>query len=183
MREIIVVEGKNDTNAVKQAVDADTIETNGSEISERTIEEIRRAHQSRGVIVFTDPDTPGERIRRIITRAVPEVKHAFLPKHQARGNRKIGIEHASSEAILEALEQVRTDFSSTTDPLEILSWDEYLEVGFSGQEDSRELRERVAEELRIGYANGKQFYKRLHALQVTRDELKAAIEKVKGQMS
>ncbi|MCT6903202.1 MAG: ribonuclease M5, partial [Lactobacillus sp.] len=34
IKEIIVVEGKDDTTAIKRAVQADTIETNGSAISE-----------------------------------------------------------------------------------------------------------------------------------------------------
>jgi len=40
LKEIIVVEGRDDTTAVKRAVDADTIETNGSAISMETIEAI-----------------------------------------------------------------------------------------------------------------------------------------------
>lgn len=38
LKEVIVVEGKDDTAAIKRALDADTIETNGSAISESTIE-------------------------------------------------------------------------------------------------------------------------------------------------
>lgn len=38
IKEIIVVEGRDDTVAIKRAVDADTIETNGSAVNEETIE-------------------------------------------------------------------------------------------------------------------------------------------------
>ena len=80
IKEIIVVEGKNDTAKIKKAVDADTIETNGTEISQETLELIKIAHDKRGVIVFTDPDAPGEKIRKQIQAYVPGVKHAFLIK-------------------------------------------------------------------------------------------------------
>ncbi|MDP4157503.1 MAG: toprim domain-containing protein, partial [Bacillota bacterium] len=60
LKEIIVVEGKDDTTAIKRAVDADTIETNGSAINKDTIEKIKLAQKTRGVIIFTDPDFPGE---------------------------------------------------------------------------------------------------------------------------
>src|SRR6185437_15191230 len=80
IKEIIVVEGKSDTIAVRRATGADTIETNGSAIDEQTIRRIRHAQQTRGVIVFTDPDYPGRRIRAIIEEQVPGVKHAFLKK-------------------------------------------------------------------------------------------------------
>ena len=40
IKEIIVVEGKDDTTAIKRAVDADTIETNGSALNQETIEKL-----------------------------------------------------------------------------------------------------------------------------------------------
>lgn len=80
IEEVVVVEGKSDTIAVKRATGADTIETNGSAVNEQTIERIRHAQKTRGVIVFTDPDFPGRRIRAIVEEQVPGVKHAFLSK-------------------------------------------------------------------------------------------------------
>lgn len=80
IKEIIVVEGKSDTVAVKRAAGADTIETNGSAIDELTLTRIRHAQETRGVIVFTDPDFPGRRIRAIIEERIPGVKHAFLER-------------------------------------------------------------------------------------------------------
>ena len=77
IKEIIVVEGKDDTVAIKRAVDADTIETNGSAIGDHVIEQVKLALQKRGVIIFTDPDYPGERIRKIISDKVPDVNMLF----------------------------------------------------------------------------------------------------------
>lgn len=37
IREVIVVEGRDDTAKLKQAVDADTIETNGSAVNDAVI--------------------------------------------------------------------------------------------------------------------------------------------------
>ena len=51
IKEFIIVEGKDDTTAIKRAVNADTIETNGSAISEETLRRIEHAQQKRGVIV------------------------------------------------------------------------------------------------------------------------------------
>ena len=39
---------------------------------------IDKLNDLRGVIVFTDPDYNGERIRKIIMEAVPTAKHAFF---------------------------------------------------------------------------------------------------------
>ena len=76
--EVVVVEGKDDTANLKQYYDVDTYETQGSAISDDDLERIDRLNELRGVIVFTDPDHSGERIRRIIMTAIPTVKHAFL---------------------------------------------------------------------------------------------------------
>ena len=83
--EVIVVEGKNDTIAIQKAVEADTIETQGSALEPYVLAEIKRAQQKRGVIIFTDPDYAGEQIRKKIAREVPGAKHAFLsPKKSER---------------------------------------------------------------------------------------------------
>src|SRR5690606_14661636 len=117
IKEIIVVEGKSDTVAVKRATGADTIETNGSAIDDKTLVRIQHALETRGVIVFTDPDFPGRRIRAIIEERVPGVKHAFLPKSKtiAKNGNGLGIEHAKDEDIRKALEAV---YSVDIEPVE-----------------------------------------------------------------
>ena len=66
---------------------------------------IEHAQDKRGVIVFTDPDYPGRRIRAIIEEHVPGVKHAFLSKEKtiAKNGKGLGIEHATDEDIRDAL--------------------------------------------------------------------------------
>ena len=72
IEEIIVVEGKDDTKRLKEVFDVDTIETRGSAINENILEQIEHAQETRGVIVFTDPDFSGEKIRKTIREAVPD---------------------------------------------------------------------------------------------------------------
>ena len=76
MKEILVVEGKNDTNVLKSFLDCDTIETNGTHLGKEILRQIRLAQKTRGVIIFTDPDFPGEKIRSCINAAVPGCKQA-----------------------------------------------------------------------------------------------------------
>jgi ribonuclease M5 len=102
IKEIIVVEGKDDTTAIKRAVDADTIETNGSALNQDTIEKVKLAQKTRGVIIFTDPDFPGEKIRKTIAEKVPGCMHAFLTKEVAisKNGRKLRVEHADPKVII-----------------------------------------------------------------------------------
>lgn len=58
IQQLIVVEGKNDTARLKQFFDCDTIETGGSRVDKSTLDRIEAAAATRGVIVFTDPDSP-----------------------------------------------------------------------------------------------------------------------------
>ena len=64
------------------------------------IEQIRVAYEKRGIIILTDPDTAGERIRRVLTKKFPNAQHAFVPRDEAYANDDIGIEQASPESII-----------------------------------------------------------------------------------
>ncbi|WP_077614553.1 ribonuclease M5 [Caenibacillus caldisaponilyticus] len=177
VKEFIVVEGKSDTLAVRRAVDCDTIETNGSALDEATLEAIRHAADTRGVIIFTDPDVPGEMIRKTVSRYVPGCKHAFLTKREAEGrpDESLGIEHASVEAIRAALEKVYTVMD---EPEEHISITELFEAGLIGGPGSKRRRERLGEKLRIGYVNGKQLYHRLRMFQISRTAFEEALRAI-----
>lgn len=169
IKEMIVVEGKEDTAAVLRAVQADTIETGGSALNQDTLQRIALAQQRRGVIIFTDPDHAGEKIRRMIAHAIPGCKHAFLEKEQAlqKNGRKIGVEHASPEAIRQALENVKTEHVQWESEI---TWEDYLAIGLTGRSDSAARRKLMGKILGIGYANGKQFYKRCQAFRISKEE-------------
>ncbi|GEN34580.1 ribonuclease M5 [Aneurinibacillus danicus] len=178
IKEVIVVEGKSDTVAIKRAVDADTIETGGSAIPKWVIDRIRRAQEKRGVIVFTDPDFQGERIRKIISRAVPGCKHAFIKKEDSQGKRNLGVEYASPEAIRKALAEVRTESES---PDEQITMDDMIDAGLVGGAQAKERRTLLGGKLGIGYANAKQLHKRMMILQITREEFAEALAWVLAQ--
>ena len=160
VNEIIVVEGKNDTNTLKSFVDCDTIETHGTCLSKNTIEYIKKMQQLRGVIIFTDPDIPGNKIRSIINDKVLGCKNAFLQREKAIGKNKIGIEHANKEDIIEALKNHMT-YSNRT---ESLSLQEFIDMGLTGNEKSKMKRKILCSKLFLGQANAKTLYKRLNMI-------------------
>jgi len=174
IKEVIVVEGKSDTVAVKRATGADTIETNGSAIDELTLIRIQRAVETRGVIVFTDPDYPGRRIRAIIEERIPNVKHAFLEKRKAiaKNGQSLGIEHAQDEHIREA---IRSVYTTEDRPVVAIPLADLMTAKLIGHPDARKRRERLSELLRIGQVNGKGLKKRLEMFRIGHDELKEVI--------
>lgn len=182
---IIVVEGRDDTRRLKE-IDPriETIETNGSAINQETLSLIQKAHNLRGVIVFTDPDYPGQRIRSIIQEAIPTVQHAFLTRKEAisKKNRKsLGIEHASTESIQKALKNVYTVSSLGTDSMEEEITNEcLLYYHLIGHDNSSILRNQLTEELNIGHVNGKQLLKRLNMFHIKRSDIEQIMLRIEN---
>lgn len=177
IKEIIVVEGKDDTTAIKRAVEADTIETNGSAVNDETIEIIRHAQVVRGVIIFTDPDYPGERIRKIISEKVPGCKHAFLPKEEAlaKGKRGLGVEHASREAIQNALATIHEEGEVQ---VSAITFQDLMDAGLIGGSKAKERRLKLGKLLKIGYTNGKQLQKRLQMFNISIETFAQAYQQI-----
>lgn len=176
IKEIIVVEGRDDTRRIKEAVDADTIETKGSAIDEEILQMIEKAQQVRGVIVLTDPDFPGGKIREAITQRIPEAKHAFLKKKDCQSPKggSLGVEHASNKAIQAALHNVHTPSLINQEAEEDLRT--FLsEAGFLGQAQSSHYRKILGDALGIGHTNGKQLLKRLRSFQITKSDILTAM--------
>ena len=146
INEFIVVEGRDDIERVKRAVECDTIETNGSAINEQTLEVIRNAQQSRGVIVLTDPDFPGDKIRSTITEHVKGVKHAYIDREKLKIKREIGVEHADLIDIKEALMHVSSPFDEA---YESIDKSVLIELGLIVGKDARRRREILSRKLRI----------------------------------
>ena len=156
IQEIIVVEGRDDTARLQEVFDVDTIETNGSAVSDQTIERIRRAQEKRGVIILTDPDYPGDRIRAIVEERVKGCKHAHLPRAEAKDKRgKIGVEHANPESIRRVLRSVFEPRVETDQP--IVTRKMVLEADLIGGTAAATRRKRLGVLLRIGEPNAKQF--------------------------
>lgn len=174
IKEIIVVEGKSDTIAIKRATGADTIETNGSAIDESTLKRIQHAQNTRGVIVFTDPDFPGRRIRAIIEERIPEVKHAFLHKSKtiAKNGQGLGIEHARDEDIREALSAV---YSKANGHVEEIPLAFLLDQKLIGHPEAKKRRDEVSDYLQIGQVNGKGLKKRLEMFRIGQQQLTEAL--------
>jgi ribonuclease M5 len=173
IKETIVVEGKDDVAAVKRAVDCAFIITHGFGISEATFKRIEHAMATSGVIIFTDPDYAGEQIRARISKRVPNCKHAFLSKEEAYAEGDIGIENASPEAIVDALNRVRT---ASDKPAHLFAQTDLWRAGLMGTDSAAQKRAVVGRLLGIGYCSGKQFLSRLNHYGITAEEFQKSVE-------
>ena len=88
IREVIIVEGRYDKNALSQVVDAVILTTEGFGVfhDKEKLDYFRRLAEKRGVILLTDPDGAGFVIRNHLKGALPpeQVKQAYVPDVMAR---------------------------------------------------------------------------------------------------
>jgi ribonuclease M5 len=174
IKEIIVVEGKADVSAVKGAVDAQVISTNGLGINDKIINVIKKASKNKGIIILTDPDYPGKKIRNILASQIENCKHAFIPRDKANKDGDIGVENASKEAIIEALKNARAEVAENRQEF---SYQDMVRYGLVGNDNAAKRRSAIGDELGIGYCSAKQFLKRLNSFGISREELEDAIKK------
>lgn len=175
IKEIIVVEGRDDVTAVKRAVEAEVISVSGFGINEKTIAKIREAQKRRGVIVLTDPDFAGGRIRRTIAKRVPGVKHAYIKRSDGTKDGDIGVENASPEVILEALKNAHC---ATCEKREEFTIGDLVYFKLSGDQEAKQRRDILGKILGIGYGNANQFLSRLNSYGITKEEFIEAIKKM-----
>lgn len=165
-----MVEGYHDLAKLKKAFDSiDVMITNGSEISDITLQELRQLNDSRGLILFLDPDYQGERIRRIINDFVGETKHAFLPKNKCinYNKTKVGIEHASISDIRNAINKVYT----TTNRENHFTQKDLLKWGLMGDKNSKKFRETICNQLGIGLCNAKTLVNKLNMFGIDKEKV------------
>ncbi|NMM61611.1 ribonuclease M5 [Clostridium sp. P21] len=175
IKEVIVVEGRDDITAVKRAVDAEIIAVGGFGINAKVIERIKEAQKRQGVIVFTDPDFAGEKIRRIISKRVKGIKHAYIAQEDGTKNGDIGVENAEPDVIIRALENAKCEVKEKVENFDI---NDMIFFELTGNNKSKERREFLGKELGIGYCNSAQFLTRLNNYGITREEFIHAINKI-----
>lgn len=178
--DIIVVEGVHDVQKIQSIYEVDVLYTNGSAISSEFIERLQILSETRSIIIFTDPDFPGQKIRQTIKDAIPTVKHAFIPKERALGKGKVGIEHASVDDIRYALANVSVPKHAVKDAI---AWSDIVEYDLVIGVLAKQKRQYIANRLHLGYGNTKQFYKQLQLFGITKEQLNIIMEEFNDEKS
>lgn len=157
IKEVLVVEGKYDKNALSQVVDATIVTTGGFALFKD--KELRslliRLAKERGVIVLTDSDGAGLVIRNHINGLLPPetVKHAYIPPRQGKEPRKrkpgaeglLGVEGVSPEDLRQAL--IRAGATEHEGDMKTVTKRDLFEWGLSGGPNSAKLRKQLQQTL------------------------------------
>lgn len=163
VREVIVVEGRYDKNALKQVVDAVVVETKGFGVfSDRErLALLRRLAAERGLILLTDSDGAGFVIRNFLKGAIPksQLKQAYIPDRYGKERRKaapgkegkLGVEGMPPQVLLEALERSGATFLEDSERQEGpgLTKADFYDLGLTGTPDSSARRAALLRRLNL----------------------------------
>ena len=153
LREVIVVEGRYDRNALSQVVDALIFETGGFGIFHHPekVEALRMLAEQRGLIILTDSDGAGFVIRNKLKGLLPQerIRQAYVPALEGKEKRKskpsrqglLGVEGMQPEVLLEALRRAgATENENAPWATSAL----FFSLGLTGKSGSAELRKKLA---------------------------------------
>ena len=166
---IIVVEGKSDVSYLSNYFDAEFVITNGSDIPLSTIEYLKKASDSKKIVVLTDPDSPGKRIRQILDNEIPNLKHCYINKEHAIKKNKVGVAECDIDEIKRAL---NNEFSNKKPLKNVITSLDLLDLGLEGDVNSKCLREKLSRKLTLGHNNAKSLLKKLNSLQLNKEDIR-----------
>ena len=157
--QVIVVEGRHDKAKLSKYVDAVIIQTDGYRIfkDEAKLAFLKLAAKERGLLIMTDSDPAGFRIRAHLKRMIREgsVWHAYIPtvysecaqSSNPRAVNQLGVEHMAFQALMHAIEQSGIQES---EPVCIsITREDFFSDGLLGGSFSKQLRNRLASRLSL----------------------------------
>ncbi len=158
----VIVEGKYDKSRLKNIVDCPVIVTNGFGIfkDSETARLIRTYAESGVIVILTDSDSAGFKIRGHIKGLVPEdrIRNAYVPDVYGKERRKaspsaegkLGVEGLPDDIIISALKACLSadDVAVGAESRRITKMDLY-EDGFSGGLNSSSKRQKLIERLNL----------------------------------
>ena len=154
LKETIVVEGKYDKIRLSSLFDANIIDVNGFNIfkNKEKIELLKRIADNTGIIILTDSDSSGFKIRNYLKNCLSgkNIYHVYIPDISGKEKRKekpsseglLGVEGIENEVLLEAFKksgvlEVKNDEDFKIKKITKL---DLYKTGLYGKENSKEKR-------------------------------------------
>lgn len=196
IKEAVIVEGKYDKIKLSGIIDTVIIETDGFAIFKDKEKQnlIRFLSEKRGIIIMTDSDSAGFKIRNFINGITKSenIKNVYIPdiygkekrKIEASKEGKLGVEGMNPEIIMTALEKAgilcsENDKKSGNE----ITHTDFFEDGVSGGENSSQIRKALAKELELPERISSSSLLKIINSYMTYDEYKEAIRKVQSKLS
>lgn len=189
----VIVEGKYDKIKLSSFLDAVIIETDGFRIFSDNEKKalIRYLAQTKGIIVLTDSDAAGFRIRnyirniasdgRVVNVYIPDVFGKEKRKTEPSKEGKLGVEGLSPAILTQALEQagVTTHTEKAANARPVTTADLFAD-GFTGSDNAKERKYKLLSSLGLpSRLSNAQLLQLLNTF-MTYDDYKKAAEAISG---
>lgn len=196
IKEAVIVEGKYDKIKLSSIIDTVIIETDGFAVFKDKEKQklIRFLAENRGIVIMTDSDSAGFKIRSFIKGITKSenIKNVYMPdiygkekrKTEASKEGKLGVEGMKTEVIMSALEKagVLCCENGKTEGKKITHTD-FFEDGISGGENSSEIRKAFARELDLPEKISSSALLKIINMYMTYDEYKETVGKATNKLS
>ncbi len=161
IKQAVIVEGKYDKIKLSSIIDAVIIPTNGFKIfkDKETLKIIRYYASTTGIIILTDSDTAGFKIRSFLKGAVKNgiITNVYIPdifgkeKRKAEPSKegKLGVEGIEKNLLLEAFAKAGITSEERNEKSDPITRIDFYECGFSGGKNSSVQRKRLLAELEL----------------------------------
>ena len=164
---VIIVEGTHDVSKLSTLYESNYVVTNGYDVPEEEIKFLNALAKDTQVIVLTDKDEAGKKIRERLNGIRPNVINIEI--EAPISSKKKGVAECNIKDIQNALDKYASDKDEET---------EYnlYELGIIGKENSKEIREIISNKFNLGLVNKNNMIKRLNLLHITPNELEKEIK-------
>lgn len=190
---VVIVEGKYDKIKLSSILDAVIIETDGFGIFNDKEKQalIRRLAETKGLLILTDSDSAGFKIRSFIKGMVPAecIINAYIPdifgkekrKSEASKEGKLGVEGIKPEILIDALQKAGVLCETVEDSQrrEITKLNLY-EDGFFGGQNSDALRKQLLKYFDLPERLTSNSLLQILNTFITYDEYKNAVREIKN---
>lgn len=160
VNEIIVVEGTNDASLITSLIDAEVVTLNGCEL--QNIRYLKAASKFTNILLLTDPDAEGHRIREKFNSFISNVTNIEIDINKCTKGTKNGVAECENNEVLRAISPYFADKRRNEVTLEKI---------FSKQE-----RKTICNKLDIEEVNNKQFLKRMIRLNMDIESINKLLE-------
>jgi len=169
---VLIVEGKDDETLIKSFLEVHVFKSDGYNIRNEDIKFLNKAAKLYKIIVLTDPDEAGERIRKRINENVENTHNVFLDRSLCNKHGKHGVAESTKQHILERLKDYITLESPRIGNVTIFQLNQ---LGLNGDSKAKEKRDYICKRFSLGVCNGKTMLERLNLLNIKVEEIIEAL--------
>lgn len=162
---VIVVEGKEDVCYLSSFLKAYFFTTNGFDINEEKLEFLSRVSKNKKVIILTDPDEAGKKIREKIVARINDVFVVEIVKNSRKNYIKSGVAESEKQVIIDALKPFIIE-----EEIKIENYDLSTLISLDNNPSDKKLE--IIEKYRLINGNNKFLENQLNMLGIKPEEIR-----------